>query len=73
MQVGAELLRWGKFGAAYATEDGAICSVAAKQVEELTRDDALTVACGMAPMVIWMSRGKHLLAAVIDFMQGTSK
>jgi hypothetical protein len=41
--------------------------VAAKQVEELTRDDALTVACDMAPMVIWMSRGKHLLAAVIEF------
>ena len=60
VQVGSGLLRGGKFGAAYAIEDGAICSVAAKQVEQLTRDDALSVACDMAPMVIWMSRGIRL-------------
>ena len=60
--MGAELLRGGKlkFGAAYATEDGAICRVAAKQVEELTRDDALTVACDMISIAIMMSRGKYL-------------
>ena len=66
VQVGVELLRGGKIGAAYATEDGAICSVAAKQVEELTPDDALTVACDMSSIVIIMSRGKHL--GNIEFM-----
>eukprot|EP01046_Picozoa_sp_COSAG06_P004354 COSAG06_NODE_181_length_20926_cov_7.590051_17_plen_80_part_00 len=65
-QVGAEMVRDGRGAAVYSASGNAIKAIAAKQPEELTREDAMTAACDMVPMCAIITRGTSCPSCWID-------